>query len=135
MGITLQQIRALRRRQIDCIEVGQIPYSIAQRLGLKSTVVFLSSASLAKIKNDHPDITDLELLLISEAIRGDLMVKERVKPYIGICYQHPEEAVRYKLTLKIADGNADTWVRTFHHTQPRQTKSILKRGPVLRYHK
>ena len=135
MGVTLEQIAAIRNGEIDCIEVGQIPHEIAQRCGIKNPIVYLSRASLDHIREGHPSITDFELLLISEALRVASIVKDVSKPYFFLCLRHPETDEFFKLALKIAKGDADTWVRTFHRIKKRQVASIARRGTLLRSHK
>jgi hypothetical protein len=136
MDLTLERIGELGRGEIDCIEIGQLPQHVAKALGLKNPLVYLSRDSLGHIRQEHPDLTDVELLLASRAIATGLLIREKNKPYLLACFQHPEDANRrYKANMKIAAGNADMWLTTFHRTHPRQTRALLQRGEILRKHK
>lgn len=136
MWLTLERLAYLDAGGIDCIEVGQIPYSVRQALGWRSTIVYLSRDSLAHIRQRHPDLSDLDLLLISPAIETGLLIREAGKPYLLACYQHPEdEKQRFKANIKAALGETDLWLHSFHRTHPRQTRALLKRGHKLRDHK
>jgi hypothetical protein len=106
-----------------------------QALRWRSPIVYLSRDSLKHIRDKHPDLSNLDLLMMSPAIENGLLIREANKPYVLACYQHPEdEARRFKVNIKAARGETDLWVHSFHRTHPRQTQALLRRGLKLRDH-
>ena len=118
------------------IWVGEVPYRIAKRLGLKNHNVYLAHGPLVHILDDHPDINVATLMFLPFAINDGLWVQERAKPHVVIAsYVSPEIVNRHMVVMKITANNSEIWISSFYRAHTRQTASLLKKGIVLRGHK
>lgn len=137
MGLTLAAIRELEVGWTDPIGVGELRQEVITTLGWPSGIVYLSRETLFHVRERHPETTDIELCLVSLALRNGLIVAEDHRPnFVVVSYQHPEHPDRrYKASLKLASSRFDIWLTTFHRTARRQTRALLKRGRILQRHK
>lgn len=127
---------ALLERNEGPIWVGEVPYLIAERLGLKNHNVYLARGSLVHILDDHPDINIDTLMFLPLAINDGLWVQERAKPHVVISsYISPEIVNRHMVLMKIAAHNTEIWISSFYRARTHQIASLLKRGIILRDHK
>ena len=118
------------------IWVGEVPYEIAVRLGLKNHNVYLTQNTLTHILDRHPDIEGYTLLLIPIILGRGLWVQERAKPNMVIAsYYSPITEKRHMAVMKITANNSEVWLASFYRAHARQTVSLLKKGIILRAHK
>jgi len=115
--------------------VGEVPYDIATRLGLKNHNVYLVRDSLIHILDGHPDINANTLMHLPLAIKNGLWVQERNDPrYVIVSYISPEIINRHTVVMKITANRSEIWLTSFYRARARQTMSLLKRGIILRDH-
>ena len=135
MVLILEDIEDLRSRQRDPIRVGELPFDVAIQLGLLNHGVYLSRQSYHHIINAHGDIDDFKLLLLPQILKRGLIVQENAKRnVIVISYLDRNSGLRYVAALKIAQSNTEVWVSSLYRAKRRQTKSILRRGTILKNH-
>ena len=125
----------LLERNEGPIWVGEVPYQIANRLGLKTHNVYLTRGQLVHILDDHSDINIDTLMYLPIAINEGLWVQERAKPHVVIAsYISPEIVNRHMVVIKIAANKTEIWISSFYRARAHQTASLLKRGVILRGH-
>jgi hypothetical protein len=135
MAICLADLEPLKLNPHASILVGRIPESIAAHFNWKARNVYLKGERLAHILA-HPDMVELDVLYIPNALASGLLLQELDRPDSLIaCYQHPEIATkRFKAAVKVLDNGFEIWISTFHRTHARQTKALLARSHKLRDH-
>ena len=124
---------------------GKLPYiflaaverDIAIALGVESTrEVKLSRDSFAHIKSKHPEIIYCEFELLPDAIRNGLVIREGGSPRkASICYQNPNSHQRYIAAIQSTRSGDEMFCMTFHRARPRNTRSKIKRGEIIRNHR
>lgn len=135
MSLTLADIGALRTQLYDPVAVGEFPNLIRVTLGLPVPIVYLSNQSLEHIAKRHPDVTDFDLLLLPFVIRHGLILRENKRPNIILAaYQVPMSQRRFVAVMKITGGKTEVWLSSFYRTKPSQTKQLLKKTKILKYH-
>lgn len=135
MALTLADLNDLQAGYRDPIVAGEMPYAVARQLGLKNHTAYLSLKSLRHILDDHADIDLFTLLHLPFAIQRSMLIQDRQRPnVIMMAYQDPESYRRYTGSLKIAAQECEVWVSTFYRAHRRHTKSLLKRGVMLKKH-
>lgn len=98
--------------------------------------VYLSADSLNHIAEEHPDVTDFDLLHIPLAIKYGLIIRDtNASNHLMISYLPKGEGKRFKCVLKAAAEGTEIWVSTFHRIKARQTRAMLRRGSVVRRHR
>ncbi|WP_368465714.1 hypothetical protein [Hoeflea sp. TYP-13] len=102
-------------------------------MGAQLDLVYLSSASLEHILEKHGDVEMLDLLVLPKLLETGLWIGDRPNT-CSIAFQHPDDGNRYISAIKSAADGYEHYITTFHRCGKRQTKSLLKRGPVLRKH-
>ncbi len=122
--------------------MGHLPQSVTTFISAALPYVYLSNYSLTHILEKHGDVSRFDLLCIPMMLSDGLWVgqKDRLGPdgkpnSACVSFVHPETAVRYAGSVKSAAGGFEVYLNTFHRTKPRQTRSTLKRGPILQTHK
>ncbi len=135
MGVELSQFYDLLAKRTDPIEVGRLPIEVAQHISASLRNVYLSNYSLVHIMQDHPDVTFMDLLIITPMLADGLWIAERKPNMACVSYVHPETGIRYIGAVKCAAGGFEVYLSTFHRSRKRQTTSLLKRGPILQSHK
>lgn len=135
MGLTLEDIAALRSGASDPIPVGELPHLIRLALGVRAPHVHLSRQSLEHINARHPDVTDYDLLLLPFTIQHGLILRERRKSNILLAsYQQPMSQRRFVAVMKVTARQCEVWLDSFHRTKPRQTRRLLEKCEVLKRH-
>jgi len=132
---TLEDINNLRHGLKANHQVATLHESIQRQLSWKSPIVYLSAQSLAHINTNHPDISDIDLLLLPKIISDGLLVQEIKKPNILLACLQLDEERRLITSLKRADNGFDIWISSLYRMRRRQTLSILRRGRIIRTHK
>lgn len=98
-------------------------------------MVHLSRDVLAKINREHPDLADFTFLELPHLIRHGLWVGDRDKPLCAVAScEGAYTPSRYRVAIKRSAHGLDLWVSSFYRTKPRATRSLLKRGDVIRMH-
>lgn len=135
MALTLADLNDLQAGYRDPIVAGEMPYVVARQLGLKNHTAYLSLKSLRHILDEHADIDLFSLLHLPFAIQKSMLIQDRQRPnVIMMAYQDPQSYRRYTGSLKIAAQECEVWISTFYRAHPRHTKSLLKRGVMLKAH-
>jgi hypothetical protein len=135
MSLTLSDIDDLRRKKHDPIVVGELPNIIRLALRLRVPLVHFSHQSLKHVEQRHPDVRDLDLLLIPFVIRHGLILRQRRKRNVIIaCYQQPMSHRRFLAAMKISDRGSEVWLDSFYRTRPRETARLLRGAEVLKHH-
>jgi hypothetical protein len=135
MSLLLSDIGDLRQKIRNPIHVGNVPYSIAKKLYLKNSNVYLSLASYLHIQKVHPDITDFDMLLLPFIIDRGLLATEDAKPNIIMCsYLDPNIGKRFIASLKVTADATEIWVSSMYRARKRQTKAILARATMIKAH-
>ena len=133
--LTLEDLLSLLAGQVDRpIEVGQLPDDVITRLGWKLPHVYLSADSLQHIYT-KPDISHFDVLLLPLAISNGLLIHETARPeYVLSSYKRADGHQRYITVMKMAQDGCEIWIKSFHRARVRQTRSLLKRGSILKTH-
>ena len=135
MIFTLEDIVRLREGWFSERQAGETPFAELEKLGWPSPIVYLSRQSLYHINQQHPDVTDFDLLQLPNVISSGLLVQEKAKPNILIAISGIGEH-RFAVVMKRASKtNFDVWISSARKLRTRQTASILRRGGVVRSHK
>lgn len=135
MSLTLSDIDDLRRNRHDPIVVAELPNIMRLALRLRVPLVHLSNQSLRHIQARHPDITDLDLLLIPFVVRHGLILQMKNKRSIILaCYQQPMSHRRYLAAMKVSSKGAEVWLDSFYRTRPRETARLMRKAEVLKRH-
>lgn len=117
----------------DRIVVCELSRLIANFLTASTPQVTLSRFSLTHIRRDHRDMTLERLMLLPVAIKDGLIIREKARPqFLTVSYDLGDE--RFIAVLKATERKHAIFVETFHRARPRQTKSLLKRGRIIRAH-
>ena len=121
-------------REVREIFVCHLDQKITELVGVSHTEVKLTKHRLNHIIDGHVDVKAKDLMFLPDAITRGLIIQEHLNPpSINICYQHPViEKRRYKVNIRCIGG--ELLIMSFHKTRKRQTRSLLKRGKILRRH-
>ena len=132
-----EALSLLEGGQLRYIFLASVERDIAIALGVECTrEVKLSRESYAHIKSEHPEITYPEFELLPDAIRNGLVIREGGSPRkASICYQNPNRHQRYIATIQSTGLGDEMFCTTFHRARPRNTRSKIKRGKIIRNHK
>ena len=135
MSLTLSDIDDLRRKKHDPIVVGELPNIIRLALRLRVRLVHLSNQSLRHVTARHPDISDIDLLLLPFVIQHGLILQQQNKRNVILaCYQQPMSHRRYLAAMKITDRGSEVWLDSYYRTRPRETARLLRRTEILKRH-
>ncbi|HUF55558.1 MAG TPA: hypothetical protein VMM55_03255 [Thermohalobaculum sp.] len=74
MSFTLENIEKIRRGFTH--QVGELSDEVIRAVGWRCPYVYLSADSLSHIAEEHPDVTDFDLLHIPLAIRIGMVVHD-----------------------------------------------------------
>ena len=78
---------------------------------------------------------DFDIITIPYGLQKGLFIgDERFPHMVVVNYLYPDNLTRYKVVLKCARQGRELWISTFHRLRPRQTKSLLKRGIIIKAH-
>jgi len=133
--MTVEDLLRLLLDKQPYIPVCKLPQDVCAVLGVGTTTVWLSRASLTHIIGGHGDVDVSQLMLLPKAIQWGLLVDDRDRPgNIISSYQDPYADRRYIAIMKIARNRKEIWVTTFHRSKARQTRRILRKGPMLKKH-
>ncbi|MGQ0740794.1 MAG: hypothetical protein ACT4OG_00635 [Alphaproteobacteria bacterium] len=118
------------------VTVCRLPLSVASFFDANTVEVKLSASTLRHIAKQHKHLFPKDILLIGEAVKRGMFVKESQRPNrFSAWYQHPkDEKKRFIVGLKFARGTHELWITTFHRAKKRQARALLARGVMLRKH-
>lgn len=135
MSLTLDDIDALRRKKHDPIVVGELPNLIRLVLRLRVPLVHLSKHSLDHINQRHPEIADLDLLLLPFVLRHGMILRQTKKTKVLLAaYQQPMSHRRFLAVMKVVDKGSEVWLDSFYRTRPRETARLLRSSELLKSH-
>ena len=113
------------------VEIGSLPLEVRKHVGCSKDTVFLTTESARHIIGKHGNHVTLdELILLPLLLERGLWLSDRNKTHTVVCNQIGP--TRFKAVVKVTVDRTRTYVVTMHRMAPRQTKSLLKRGSVLR---
>jgi hypothetical protein len=134
MALELSRIFTLRKGWSRLEVVGPIHDKGSEYLRSKTGLVSLSHERLLHI-DKHGRFTDFEIITIPFGLIHGLFICDVKRPnHLIISYLYPDNDTRYKTAVKSANHGAELWVCTFHRLRPRQTKDLLRRGPIVKRH-
>ena len=121
----------------NMVFVASIERDVADAIGATHTTdVRLSRETFFHIRDEHDHIKLDHFKMLPDAFRQGLIIHERNRPrFATICYDHPESGRRYVIPIKSTEAGDEILIQTFHRMSHRQTRSLLNRGQVLRYHR
>lgn len=134
MFLELEDLHRLITGQVSTLDVGRVPDEVQPYFGSPTRAVFLSTDSIRHILQQHADHLETpELLKIPAALERGLWIADR-KMSCCISYFDAAESIRYICVVKVTRRRHELYLKTFHRGAKRQTKALLKRGPLLRTH-
>ena len=126
-------IRFLDGRMGDTISIAFLPLDLGAHMPTTQTEVRIERSYAHKLKDKH-QITYFQLDIIQRCIDFGWCIKHK-KNHLEFIYSADEEGkVYYLLVLKTAAFGTETWLVSFYRIRPKQIKSHLKRGKLLRSH-
>lgn len=135
MPIERSQVHRLRQGRDGTLFVGTLARAGVEFLRAKTVSVLISKDGLLHIDKQHDDITDFDVITMSFGLQRGLFIGDRSQPtHLIISYIYPDNSVRYKIVVKSALNGSELWISTFHRLRPRQTRTLLKRGLVIKPH-
>jgi hypothetical protein len=79
-----------------------------------------------------PDVIPSDLLHVPTALSNGMITRDKNNRNLITAIYELRERRRFILAMKIAKGGHEVWVSTFYRAAPRQTKSVLRRGNLIR---
>lgn len=132
MAFTLEHVQQVRNGHPR--QVGILPYDVWQELGWTCPYIYLGQTGLAHINKQHPDITDLDLLNLPQAIAlGMLIHVKKDSRQLLVGYRNGQRAI-YQSALKSAEKSTEIWVSSFYKVKPKRMRSMVRQGRLLRGH-
>lgn len=134
MPLELSRLHSLKCGPLlTSVHVGDIPELVAQSLGTEFRSVNLSRDKYEEITAKHPEMMDYDFLQLPYILAHGLWIAERAQPTCRLVSSPiPNSDQRYKAVVKKAKSGPDLWLKSFHRTRPRATRSFLKRRSILR---
>lgn len=133
-SFTQEALLHLVAGRVKEIEVGYLPHEVARHFETSKTTVYLSSESALKITRKHGGsllFGDYEKIPL--ALQRGLWIADRDNSCC-VSYYDTEEKKRFIAAVKITKDRRRSYLTTVHLASKRQTKSLLRRGPILRSH-
>ena len=115
------------------IAFGHLPEQVAEHIGSRLGIVYISYDSLLHIMEKHK-ILMLEMLCLPDMMSNGLWIGERANQAC-VVYSDPNSGKRFIGAVKVAAQGYEVYLKTFHICRKRQTASLLRRGRVLQNHK
>lgn len=127
----------LLRDDLSFVRVCDIEPALAEAIGAETREVLLSRLTIEKQLREHKDIGSTQYSLLAAALVRGMAVLNDDRPHTAqICFQHPrDEKKRYRVFIKRTGDRRRIFVDSFHRTSPGQTKSVLRRGRLIRQHR
>jgi hypothetical protein len=135
MAFTLENVAALRAGWLDPIVLGDLPYIVAIHMRLRVTKAYLSKDSLEHINTEHPDITDIDLLIVADAIRHGWFMQEKAKRRFFLCwYTDRYTGQKYAAVFKVAMPDREAYLVSFRKGRKHQTRAWQERCITIKTH-
>lgn len=113
------------------IEVGSFPAEVKKHLGCSRDTVFLTTPSLKHIFERHGDhVSPKEILYLPSVLLQGLWLADTRPNFVLVSGLYGN--TRYKVAIKTTEDRRRNYIATFHRIAKKQTKSLLKKGKVLR---
>ena len=97
--------------------------------------VYLGRSGLTHIAEQHPDVTDFDLLHLPMAIARGLIVRLEKSPRKILAAYKAEHEKIYLCAMKAAQDSTEIWVDSFYRIKPGKFDNLSRKGTVLRSHK
>jgi len=134
MALDIEDIARLLAGSSEPIPVGKLVNQAKSHLSQKTSAILLSTDTARHILVKHGDhIEASTLLLLPEALRMGLWIADRPS-WCRISFLEKRTNVRFIAAVKATKCKRELFVGTFHRSQQSQTKSVIRRGKVLRNH-
>ena len=134
MEIDISELRSLRAGHRGDLQVGVLPFEVRKYLRISRDRVVLSTQSIRHILTGHGDHISVDnLLLLPSILEQGMWIADRPLAF-AVVWQAGENDPRYKVALKTTADHSRTYVRSFHRMKARQTRSVLRRGDLVREH-
>jgi len=120
--------------QRKSLQVGDVPFLIAQRLNCHPAIVYLGHKEVLKIVGKHGEGIRVEQLqTIWLAIRDGEYRSDpnRTNKAISVYYREPVSSELYVVGLKRVSG-CELWVSTFYRSGDKKQANQRSRGELLR---
>jgi len=114
----------------DPLQIGEVPQRICRHFSCGLPFVYLSTYTVKKILKKHGDVTFFDLLILPLLLKHGTYIADR-NSCMAIGYQHPETNKDYLAAIKMAKGNLEFWLSTFHRVDAKQLAGVYRRGPRL----
>ncbi|MDE2105768.1 MAG: hypothetical protein KGL39_51565 [Patescibacteria group bacterium] len=119
------------------MEIGYLPKAVAEHLNCPLGIAYLSAASLRHILDRHQGTRTLEdalleMLCLPAMVKNALWIADR-RGEACMSYFDPASQHRFKGAAKAVAPGYEVYVTSFHVANPKQIKSLLRRGPVLQH--
>lgn len=135
MALDLIRLRDLREGTIVHADVGELAAEACQYLQSYTKLVRLHFMALHKIERKRHGATDSDFMTMDFGLRHGLMATDQKNPKeIVISYVLPDSATRWKIGVRSCADGLELWITTFHRMRKRQTRSLLKRGVIIKRH-
>ena len=132
MAFTLEHVQQVRNGQPR--QVGVLPDSVWRKLEWPCPWVYLGRTGLAHIEEQHPDITDIDLLNLPFAVASGMIVQVKRDPrQVLVAYRSHDNRI-YQCALKSAQSGTEVWVSSFYRIKSKGIRRILRQGDLLRGH-
>ena len=113
------------------VEVGVLPHEVRNYLGCSRDTVYLTQHSLLHILQRHGDhVAPEDIRLAPEVMMRGLWLSDD-RPNFAVVSCLVDE-LRFRAVVKTTVDRRRNYLSTFHRMAKRQTRSLLKRGTVLR---
>ena len=131
-----EDLRDLMSGRMPRLAVGTLPLEVRRHFGRSEDKVFLSSESVVHILEKHGEhIGYEELLLIPKILEAGLWIGEFNRPeWCSASLFLEDENRRLLAAIKVTKDRRESFVATLHQAKPRQIRSKMRRGIILRQH-
>lgn len=132
MAFTLEHVQQIRNGYPK--QVGVLPDVVWKKLNWTCPWVYLGQSGLRHIAEEHPDVSDFDLLWIPLAIASGAIVNLNKSPRKVIVSYEAEPLKFYRCALKSAHNGTEIWVDSFYRISPSRVATIMRSGALLREH-
>lgn len=136
MSLELSQLHRLMIGHDQSIQICTLEDRVMKQTGWRLPYVYLHHKYCLKILNDHPDITEIELLRLPVAVMKGELILERNRCALDACYADPENGKSYIAIMKraVSSPDYDIWVSSFYRLEDRKLRKLRREGTIVRPH-
>lgn len=114
------------------LQVAVLPHEAREHFRCSRDTVYLSYQSARHIIMKHGDsISNTELKLLPRILFQGVWLADKDRPTHAVVSCEVGSR-RLKAVVKVTEDRRRTYVKTLHLTAPRQTRSMFRRGNLLR---